>query len=208
MTLFRSEHSSLKHISMNGESRSSRPRAGSKRSSSEMYRSDQDLDYDCYPEQLYDRVFDYQRVPVSMATISRDVTPPKRPRSSSSVLHRSSRERFQLRHRSRISGSSSSTSKLRMEELQSIKKELTVIKVQIDELLDSLDEMDRQRTDPSEGSVTRSPHPGSGGSAACSPQVPSPCGRPRRDRESPEPGEASDDNSSQMTYHSSDFEYM
>ncbi|XP_062402964.1 RNA-binding Raly-like protein isoform X2 [Sardina pilchardus] len=194
MTLFRSEHYSVKHISMTGESRSSRPRAGSKRSSSELY-----------------RVFDYQRVPVSMATISRDVTPPKRPRcssSSSSAVHRSSRERFQLRHRSRISGSSSSTAKLKMEELQSIKKELTVIKVQIDELLDSLDEMDRQRRDHSEGSVTCSPYPASGGSTAGSPRVPSPFGRPRRDRESPEPGEASDDNSSQMTYHSSDFEYM
>ncbi|XP_041966993.1 RNA-binding Raly-like protein isoform X1 [Alosa sapidissima] len=200
MTLFRSEHYSVKHISMTGETRSSRPRAGSKRSSSELYRSDHDLDYDCYSEQLYDRVFDYQRVPVSMATISRDVTPPKRPRSSSSssAVHRSSRERFQLRHRSRISGSSSSTAKLKMEELQSIKKELTVIKVQIDELLDSLDEMDRQRRDQSEGSVTCSSYPASGGSTAGSPRVPSPFGRPRRDRESPEPGEASDDNSSQV----------
>lgn len=32
-----------------------------------------------------------------------------------------------------------------MEELQTIKRELTMIKVQIDGLLDSLDRMDRQR---------------------------------------------------------------
>lgn len=197
MTLFRSERHSIKHINMTGEGRSSRPRAGSKRSSSEIYRSDYDLDYDSYPEELYDRVFDYQRVPVSMATNSRDVTPPKRPRSySSSMSHRSTREHFQLRHRSRTNKSSSSTAKLRMEELQSIKKELTVIKVQIDELLDSLDEMDKQRRDDTEAS------------SPCSPLLPSPCGRSRYDRESPEPGEASDDNSSQTTYHSSDLEYM
>lgn len=34
-----------------------------------------------------------------------------------------------------------------MEELQVIKKELTLIKTQIDGLLDSLDRMDTQRTD-------------------------------------------------------------
>lgn len=36
-----------------------------------------------------------------------------------------------------------------MAELLAIKRELTVIKVQIDELLDSVDKMDRQRKDHS-----------------------------------------------------------
>ncbi|XP_028815126.1 RNA-binding Raly-like protein isoform X2 [Denticeps clupeoides] len=197
---------------MTGEMKSSRSRTGSKRSSGETYRSEYDLDYDCYHDELYDRVFDYQRVPSSMATIPRDVTPPKRPRSSSSssssssALHRK-RDRLQHRYRSRVrvSAAPPSSAKLRMEDLQSIKRELTVIKLQIDELLDSLDHMDRQRRDPSESSgALCSPYRGS---AAGSPRSPSPRGQRARVRESPESGEASEDSSPQTANHS-DCEYM
>ncbi|KAE8296695.1 hypothetical protein D5F01_LYC05456 [Larimichthys crocea] len=69
-----------------------------------------------------------------------------------------------------------------MAELLAIKKELTVIKVQIDGLLDCVDKMDRQRKDCSECPQSRepsvSPHRGSVSSL---------------ERESPEPGEASEE---------------
>ncbi|KAM7397275.1 hypothetical protein PAMP_020259 [Pampus punctatissimus] len=77
-----------------------------------------------------------------------------------------------------------------MAELLAIKRELTVIKVQIDGLLDCVDKMDRQRKDCSEcpsrePSVSDSPHRGSVSSL---------------ERESPEPGEASEDEHYQHYY--------
>ncbi|KAG7234910.1 hypothetical protein INR49_003620 [Caranx melampygus] len=82
------------------------------------------------------------------------------------------------------SGGSNSNAKLKMAELLAIKRELTVIKVQIDGLLDCVDKMDRQRKDVPECPQSREP---------------SVSGSPRRgsvsslERDSPEPGEASED---------------
>ncbi|KAL4642100.1 RNA-binding Raly-like protein [Arapaima gigas] len=206
MTLFKSEHRT-RHISMTGELKSSRPKAGPKRTSSMVHGSDYDLDYDCYQHDFYDRVYDYQRVPAPLPPIPHGPSPAKRHRSSSS-WHRS---RDRLASKSRPSSSSSSRAKLKMEELQTIKRELTLIKVQIDDLLDSLDRMDRHQRDPTgsppsrDGSLSASPYHG----PASSPERSSSSHSPRRHtrRESPELGEASDDDSHRlMNPHSSDLD--
>lgn len=197
---------------MSGELKSSRSKTGAtKRPNSAMYGSEYDLDYDCYQEDFYDRVYDYQRVPSSMPPL---VSPygtslAKRSRSSSgsSGLRRSGRDRPSSRS---SRAHSSSKAKLKMEELQTIKRELTLIKVQIDGLLDNLDRMDRQRHDHTgsttsrEGSLGSSPYHGSGSSPEGSPLSPSYRRRLRRD--SPELGEASDDEPHSIHHHSSDLE--
>ncbi|XP_053721917.1 heterogeneous nuclear ribonucleoprotein C-like isoform X1 [Synchiropus splendidus] len=151
MTLF-----SPRYMSMSGEFKSSRSRAASKRSA---YDTDLDLDYDSYQEDYYDRVYDYQLVPASLSPLPEGLSPAKRFRSSSSSSrHRRSRDRTHSRS-SRAHSSSSSTAKLGMEELQVIKKELTLIKTQIDGLLDSLDRMDAETNDhKGEDSPVESPH--------------------------------------------------
>ncbi|XP_011490016.1 RNA-binding Raly-like protein isoform X5 [Oryzias latipes] len=124
MTLF-----SPKYMSMSGELKSSRSRAANKRANT-TYGS-----------------HDYQRVPVSLSPVHQGPSLAKRSRSSS---YSSGNRRFRDRNNSKNSRSHSSCSnanKLGMEELQVIKKELTLIKTQIDGLLDSLDRMDSQRND-------------------------------------------------------------
>ncbi|XP_036819507.1 RNA-binding Raly-like protein isoform X3 [Oncorhynchus mykiss] len=161
------------------------------------FRSDYDLDYECYQEDLYDRMYDYQRVPASLPPLSQGPSLAKRPRSSStSSGHRRSRDRPPSKS-SRAHSTSSNRAKLRMEELQVIKRELTLIKTQIDGLLDNLDRMDTQRQDHTgspvrEGSLAGSPY---SPSASSGERSPSPLSPPRRciQRESPELGEASDD---------------
>ncbi|XP_016887888.1 RNA-binding Raly-like protein isoform X2 [Cynoglossus semilaevis] len=142
MTLF-----SPRYTSMSGELKSSRSRAASKRSSNTTYGSDLDLDYDSYHEDYHDRTYDYQRVPASMSPSSLGSSLAKRSRSSSYLSgHRRSRDRTHSKG-SRGHSTSSTTAKLGMEELQVIKKELTLIKTQIDGLLDSLERMDTHRSD-------------------------------------------------------------
>lgn len=134
-------------MSVSGEMKSSRSRAASKRAHSSTYGSDVDLEYDTYHEDYYDRVYDSQRVPASLSPLPLRTNTVKRPRSSCySSKHRHSRERSHSKS-FRPYSSSSNTAKLGMEELQVIKKELTLIKTQIDGLLDSLDRMDTHRTE-------------------------------------------------------------
>ncbi|CAL1604023.1 unnamed protein product [Knipowitschia caucasica] len=141
MTLF-----SPRYMNVSGELKSGRSRAASKRTSTESYGSDADLDYD-YHDDYYDRVYDTQRVPASSSPVPQGASPAKRLRSSCfSSRHRRSRDRSRSKC-SRPRSSSSNTAKLGLEELQVIKKELTLIKTQIDGLLDSLDRMDTQRTE-------------------------------------------------------------
>ncbi|XP_030648682.1 RNA-binding Raly-like protein [Chanos chanos] len=209
MTLFKSEYRSPQHMSMTGELKSSHSKTGAaKRPSRALYGSEYDLDYDCYREELYDRVYDYQRVPSSLPALPHGSSLPKRSRSSSSS---SSLRRSRDRPSSKSSRPhSSSKAKLKMEELQTIKRELTVIKVQIDGLLDSLDRMDRQREEHTgsplsqEGSLGGSPYHLSASSPEGSPTSPSL--RRRVCRDSPELGEASDDDPHTMNHHSSDLE--
>ncbi|XP_039989325.1 RNA-binding Raly-like protein isoform X2 [Xiphias gladius] len=189
MTHFRSDCHRDRHTGMNGEQRAGRA-ATAKRGSGAPNRSDYETEYDRHPADHYNRVFDYQRVPSSVLA---DPSPVKRARPSSSSSSSSSSTAALRMKSSRASSrsnnthapsSSSSAAKLKMAELLAIKRELTVIKVQIDGLLDCVDKMDRQRKDCSEcpqsrePSVSGSPHRGSVSSL---------------ERESPEPGEASED---------------
>ncbi|MCI4379497.1 hypothetical protein PGIGA_G00229070 [Pangasianodon gigas] len=208
MTLFKSEHCSPQYMSMTGELKSSRSKTGGvKRPSSAVYGSEYELDYDCYQEELYDRVFDYQRVPSAVPALPHSSSLAKRARSSSSRQRRS-RDRSSSKSSSRPH--SSSRAKLKMEELQTIKRELTMIKVQIDGLLDSLDRMDRQRQEHTGspfsqgGSSGASPFHPSTSSREGSPRTPSPRRCTRRD--TPELGEASDDEPHMMNHHNSDME--
>ncbi|XP_038164591.1 heterogeneous nuclear ribonucleoprotein C-like isoform X1 [Cyprinodon tularosa] len=144
MTLF-----SPRYMRMSGELKSSRSRATSKRASNTTYGSEFDLDYDSYHEDYYDRACDYQRVPASISPLPLGPSGAKRSRYSShsySSRHRRSRDRTHSKS-SKAQSTSSNTAKLGMEELQVIKKELTLIKTQIDGLLESLDRMDTQRDD-------------------------------------------------------------
>ncbi|XP_041652700.1 RNA-binding Raly-like protein [Cheilinus undulatus] len=185
MTHFRSDCHRDRYVGMNGELRVGRNMTA-KRGNSAPDRSDYEVEFDRYPEDHYSsRVYDYQRVPSSVPV---DPSPVKRSRPSSSSSSSSSSTAALRRKSSRASSrsnnmhgsSSSSDSKLKMAELLAIKRELTVIKVQIDGLLDCVDKMDRQRKDCTEciQSVCDSPHRGSVSSL---------------ERESPEPGEASEE---------------
>ncbi|KAK7891084.1 hypothetical protein WMY93_023047 [Mugilogobius chulae] len=124
---------------------------------------------------------EYQRVPGSDRA---DFSPVKRQRSSPPSSNSSTRTAHRRNSRAAVKSRSATTKTLKMAELLSIKRELTVIKVQIDELLDCVDKMDRQRKDCTdcpvsrEASVVLSPHRGSVSSL---------------DQDSPEPGEASEE---------------
>ncbi|GAA6227702.1 RNA-binding Raly-like protein isoform X1 [Lates japonicus] len=190
MTHFRSDCQRDRHTRMNGEQRAGRTTTA-KRGGGAPNRSDYEIEYDRYPDDHYNRVFDYQRVPSSVPV---EPSPIKRPRPSSSsssssstaaLRMKSSRASSRSNNTHTSSSGSSNSTKLKMAELLAIKRELTVIKVQIDGLLDCVDKMDRQRKDCSEcpqksrePSVSDSPHRGSVSSL---------------ERESPEPGEASED---------------
>ncbi|XP_005163273.1 uncharacterized protein si:dkey-234i14.2 isoform X1 [Danio rerio] len=96
------------------------------------------------------RVFDYQHVPSAagdFASLRRCSS-----FSSSSKSLWSSKERAQSRHSTR-----STRSQLCLEELVCIRKELTVIKSQIDELLESLERMESQEQQTCEDGVVYSP---------------------------------------------------
>ncbi|XP_046897814.1 RNA-binding Raly-like protein isoform X1 [Hypomesus transpacificus] len=200
MTLFKSEHRSQRYMSMSGELKTGCYRTSSKRPSNTLYGSEYDLDYDSYQEDYYDRVYDYQRVPASMPPLGQGPSEAKRPRSSStSSRHRHSRDR-PLSKSFRAHNTGSIRAKLKMNELQVIKKELTLIKTQIDGLLHSLDRMDSQNRDHTgsplrEDSLAGSPYPPSASSPSSLSLSPSSPRSPRHraQRESPELGEASDD---------------
>ncbi|KAJ0029278.1 hypothetical protein NQD34_004275 [Periophthalmus magnuspinnatus] len=184
MTHFRSDLHQDRHSTMNSELRNTRPTT-TKRGNSAIIRSEYEPDYDRLSEENHNRGLEYQRVPGSDRAES---CPVKRPRSSPSSSNSSSSSfKTAARKNSRAPGkarSSTTNKKLKLAELLSIKRELTVIKVQIDELLDCVDKMDRQRKDCTECSVSKevgaasSPHRGSVSSL---------------ERDSPEPGEASEE---------------
>ncbi|XP_016098374.1 RNA-binding Raly-like protein isoform X2 [Sinocyclocheilus grahami] len=183
---------------MTGVLRPSKQRSGMKRPRNEPY-----------------RVFDNQHVPTvpcDFASFRRMCSSP----SSSSAALRQSREKPQSRHKSRSRGI-----QLRMEELMCIKKELTVIKSQIDELLDSLERMDPQSQElagktlllsssdaPCKGDgVAFSPLHGSVNSADDSSGSPPPL-RTDRDTQSPQTADSSDEDRQHVNYYESDMLYM
>lgn len=121
-----------------------------KRSAGDMYSSSFDLDYD-FQRDYYDRMYSYpSRVPPPPPPLSRAVIPSKRARVS--VSGGGGGGGGSRRTKSSFSSKSSQrTSRtMRVDDLQTIKKELTQIKHKVDYLLESLERMERDHSKKSE----------------------------------------------------------
>ncbi|XP_066483645.1 heterogeneous nuclear ribonucleoproteins C1/C2 isoform X2 [Tiliqua scincoides] len=141
-------------INLAAEPKLNRGKAGVKRSATEMYgsvaappspsplvRSSFDLDYD-FQRDYYDRMYTYQaRVPPP-PPIARAVVPSKRQRVSGNT---SRRGKSGFNSKSGQRGSSSKSGKLKGDDLQTIKKELTQIKQKVDSLLESLEKIEKDQ---------------------------------------------------------------
>ncbi|XP_004467561.2 heterogeneous nuclear ribonucleoprotein C-like [Dasypus novemcinctus] len=128
-------------INLAAEPKVNRGKAGVKRSAAEMYGSSFDLDYD-FQRDYYDRMFSYPaRVPPP-PPIARAVVPSKRQRVSGNT---SRRGKSGFNSKSGQRGSSSKSGKLKGDDLQAIKKELTQIKQKVDSLLESLEKIEKEQ---------------------------------------------------------------
>lgn len=141
-------------INLAAEPKVNRGKAGVKRSAAEMYgsvpehpspspllSSSFDLDYD-FQRDYYDRMYSYPaRVPPP-PPIARAVVPSKRQRVSGNT---SRRGKSGFNSKSGQRGSSKSA-KLKGDDLQAIKKELTQIKQKVDTLLESLEKIEKEQT--------------------------------------------------------------
>ncbi|KAM3605456.1 uncharacterized protein V6R79_025857 [Siganus canaliculatus] len=151
-------------INLAGEPKPHRSKT-TKRSAGDMYSSSSsfDLDYD-FQRDYYDRMYSYpSRVPAPPPPLSRAVIPSKRPRVS--LSGGSSRRTKSSFSSSSKSSQRTSSRTMKVDELQTIKRELTQIKSKVDDLLESLERMERDhkksvksiKTEP--GEVTSPPHP-------------------------------------------------
>ncbi|XP_008118604.1 heterogeneous nuclear ribonucleoproteins C1/C2 isoform X1 [Anolis sagrei] len=141
-------------INLAAEPKLNRGKTGVKRSATEMYgsvaappspsplvRSSFELDYD-FQRDYYDRMYSYQaRVPPP-PPIARAVVPSKRQRVSGNT---SRRGKSGFNSKSGQRGSSSKSGKLKGDDLQTIKKELTQIKQKVDSLLESLEKIEKDQ---------------------------------------------------------------
>uniref|UniRef100_A0A3Q0SI77 Heterogeneous nuclear ribonucleoprotein C n=1 Tax=Amphilophus citrinellus TaxID=61819 RepID=A0A3Q0SI77_AMPCI len=154
-------------INLAGEPKPHRSKS-TKRSAGDMYSSSSsfDLDYD-FQRDYYDRMYSYpSRVPAPPPPLSRAVIPSKRPRVSLSGGS-SRRTKSSFSSSSKSSQRTSSSRTMKVDELQTIKRELTQIKSKVDDLLESLERMERDHSKKSEaksikpepGEVTSPPHP-------------------------------------------------
>ncbi|XP_023280216.1 heterogeneous nuclear ribonucleoprotein C-like isoform X2 [Seriola lalandi dorsalis] len=151
-------------INLAGEPKPHRSKT-TKRSAGDMYSSSSsfDLDYD-FQRDYYDRMYSYpSRVPAPPPPLSRAVIPSKRPRVS---LSGGSSRRTKSSFSSSKSSQRASSRTMKVDELQTIKRELTQIKSKVDDLLESLERMEKDhskksakstKTEP--GEVTSPPHP-------------------------------------------------
>ncbi|XP_044935354.1 heterogeneous nuclear ribonucleoprotein C-like isoform X2 [Mustela nigripes] len=129
-------------INLAAEPKVNRGKAGVKRSAAEMYGSSFDLDYD-FQRDYYDRMYSYPaRVPPPLP-IARAVVPSKRQRVSGNT---SRRGKSGFNSKSGQRGSSSKSGKLKGDDLQTIKKELTQIKQKVDSLLESLEKFEKEQS--------------------------------------------------------------
>ncbi|XP_060537583.1 heterogeneous nuclear ribonucleoprotein C-like 1 isoform X3 [Pantherophis guttatus] len=129
-------------INMAQEPKLRHTRPGQKRQHSEsLYPSNCDLDYELYKDDLPYRIYECQKIPPLIGHI-----PIKTRRS-----HLGAESKSRLSPHTDLRSNSNPTTgrtKLRAEELHSIKGELSQIKVQVDNLLESLNRMDQQREHP------------------------------------------------------------
>ncbi|EPQ16565.1 Heterogeneous nuclear ribonucleoproteins C1/C2 [Myotis brandtii] len=129
-------------INLAAEPKVNRGKAGVKRSAAEMYGSPFDLDYD-FQRDYYDRMYSYPaRVPPP-PPIARAVVPSKRQHVSGNT---SRRGKSGFNSKSGQRGSSSKSAKLKGDDLQAIKKELTQIKQKVDYLLESLEKIEKEQS--------------------------------------------------------------
>ncbi|XP_026712784.1 RNA-binding Raly-like protein [Athene cunicularia] len=139
VVLPQSQAKGWKYLDMAREPKPSRARLGQKRQhSSSLYHSNCELDYDLYRDDFPYRVYEYQKIPPLINRI-----PVKARRTHVGAGGKSSLSP-QPGARSSTSSMTGRT-KLRAEELHSIKGELSQIKAQVDSLLESLDRMDQRR---------------------------------------------------------------
>ncbi|XP_069015007.1 heterogeneous nuclear ribonucleoproteins C1/C2 isoform X2 [Embiotoca jacksoni] len=134
-------------INLAGEPKPHRSKTA-KRSAGDMYSSSFDLDYD-FPRDYYDRMYSYQsRVPPPPPPpLSRAVIPSKRPRVSLSGGG-SRRTKTAFPSSSKTSQRASRT--VKADDLQTIKRELTLIKHKVDYLLESLERMEKDHSKKSD----------------------------------------------------------
>uniref|UniRef100_A0A8C7RF80 RRM domain-containing protein n=1 Tax=Oncorhynchus mykiss TaxID=8022 RepID=A0A8C7RF80_ONCMY len=124
-------------INLAGEPKPHRSKT-TKRSAGDMYSPTFDLDYD-FQRDYYDRVYSYpSRVPPPPPPLSRAVIPSKRPRVS---MTGGGSRRTKASFSSKSSQRASRT--MKTDDLQAIKKELTLIKHKVDYLLESLGRMEK-----------------------------------------------------------------
>ncbi|XP_015280272.1 PREDICTED: RNA-binding Raly-like protein isoform X2 [Gekko japonicus] len=137
MTLFGSREGCWRYLDMAREPKLSHTRPGQKRQhGGGLYHSD--LEYEVYKEDFPYRVYEYQKIPPLISHI-----PVKTKRSHLGAGGKGPHTGL------KSSGNSmAGRTKLRAEELHSIKGELSQIKAQVDSLLDSLDRMDQRREHP------------------------------------------------------------
>ncbi|XP_072220024.1 heterogeneous nuclear ribonucleoprotein C-like isoform X3 [Leuresthes tenuis] len=150
-------------INLAGEPKPHRSKT-TKRSAGDMYSSSSfELDYD-FQRDYYDRMYSYpSRVPAPPPPLSRAVIPSKRPRVS--LSGGSSRRTKSSFSSSKSSQRTSSSRAMRVDELQTIKRELSQIKIKVDDLLESLERMEKDHSKksaksikPEPGEVTSPPH--------------------------------------------------
>ncbi|XP_032141597.1 heterogeneous nuclear ribonucleoprotein C-like [Sapajus apella] len=128
-------------INLATEPKVNRGKAGVKRSAAEMYGSSFDLDYD-FQRDYYDRMYSYPAPVPPPPPIARALVPSKRQRVSGNT---SRRGKSGFNSKSGQRGSSKS-GKLKGDDLQAIKKELTQIKQKVDSLLENLEKIEKEQS--------------------------------------------------------------
>ncbi|XP_061879121.1 heterogeneous nuclear ribonucleoprotein C-like isoform X1 [Entelurus aequoreus] len=176
-------------INLAGEPKPHRSKT-TKRSAGDMYSSSSfDLDYD-FQRDYYDKMYSYpSRVPAPPPPLSRAVIPSKRPRVSLSGGGSSRRTKSSFSSSSKSSQRAYSSRSIKVDDLQTIKRELTQIKSKVDDLLDSLERMEKDHSKksdknikPEPGEVTSPPHSSSKKDEAI-----------KRDRETPDLNDSDED---------------